>query len=113
MPSGSRLVARIRSCGQARSRRVGQQRAGVDQVLAVVQHQQQLLGRAGASASVSSERPPRLLAHAERRGDRLGHQRRVGQRRQLHQPDAVGVGRQRLAGELQARAASCRTRRRR
>ena len=43
-PSGSRLVARILSPGQAREQGVGQRGAGLDQVLAVVQHQQQASG---------------------------------------------------------------------
>ena len=46
MPSASRLVARRRSVGAGPQQGVGQPGAGVDQVLAVVQHQQQALGRA-------------------------------------------------------------------
>jgi hypothetical protein len=42
-----------------------------------------------------------VLLHAQHRGDRLGHQRRIRQRRQLHQPNAIRVGLQSLAGEVQ------------
>ena len=59
-------------------------------MLAVVQHQQQ----APAGQPVPHDvrrRPARLVGHAQRARHRRGHQVRVGQRRQLDQPDAVRV----------------------
>ena len=63
-PSGSRLVARMRELRAGAQQRVGQRGAGVEQVLAVVQHQQHLLRRAAPRPACRSERPPGLLAHA-------------------------------------------------
>jgi hypothetical protein len=57
-------------------------------VLAIVQVQQQALG-AERRQERRQQGPARLLAHAERRRHGLGHQHRVRQRRQLHQPDAI------------------------
>jgi hypothetical protein len=61
-------------------------------VLAVVQHQQQAPGPQRRRERLE-QRPPGLLADPRGRGGRLGHQRGVGQGRQLHQPDAVRVRR--------------------
>ena len=61
--SGSRLVARTCSRGQAAQQVGGQLGAGVDQVLAVVEHQQQVLRRAGTRSACRST----LRASASRR----------------------------------------------
>jgi len=37
------------------------------------------------------DRPPRLLLHAQDRRHRLRHDLRVGERRELDEPDAVGI----------------------
>ena len=42
-----------------------------------------------------------LLGHAQHGGDRLGHQRRVCQRRQLHEPSAIREVIQHPGGDLQ------------
>ena len=42
--------------------------------------------------------------HAKRRGDRLRHQQRIAQRRQLNEPDAVCVHFGDAGGELQGKA---------
>ena len=91
--SGSRLVARMRRCGQARSRALGQPCAGGDQVLAVVEEEQQVLGLEKGRQGLDQRLAGRL-AHAKGRGDGLGHQRRVGERGQLDQPDAIRVARE-------------------
>jgi hypothetical protein len=69
-------------------------------VLAVVQEEQQAPGpqRVGERGQ---QGPTPLLAHPDGGGHGLGHQPRVAQRGQLHQPGAVGVRGQRLGGRLQ------------
>ena len=88
-PSASRLVARMRRPGQARSSGVGQRgrrrRRRCSQLSSTSSSR---CGRSGVRER-RQQRPARLLPHAQRRGHRLGHQRRVGQRRQLDQPHAV------------------------
>ena len=74
--------------------------ARIEKVLAVVQHQQHLLAPQRLRQRVQ-ERPPPVLLDVEHRGHRLRHQRRVSERCQVHQPDAVGVRLQRLTRELQ------------
>ena len=56
------------------------------------------------AASAVQDRPPGLVAHAQAAATCCGHQRRVGQRRQLHQPDAVGEIVQQRLGHLQRQA---------
>ena len=112
--SGSRLVARIRRPGQAAQQRLGQRGAGVDQVLAVVQHQQQApAGQPARPASSVSGRPGCSGDAQRARPTACGHQRRVGQRRQLDQPDAVGIVAPHRPRRPRAPAGSCRRRRRR
>ena len=77
----------------------GQLGAGLDDMLAVVQHQQQVLfaqlfGQRRQHALVG------LVAHPQHQGDGLVYQGRVGQRGQLDQPHAVGIAGQELAGGL-------------
>ena len=45
----------------------------------------------GVVGEDGGEAPPTGITHPQNRGDRLGHQGRVGQRRELHQPDTIGV----------------------
>ena len=90
MPSASRLVASTRTPGQpAAARRPGgrRRRAGARSCRAPA------AGGAAASAAEQrgQERPAGLLAHAQRARRRPAAPGRVGQRRQLDQPDAVRV----------------------
>ncbi len=71
--------------------RLGQLGAGVHQVLAVVQHQQQAPPAQGVARARSAGRASGVQRHAHRLRHRLGHQVRVGQRRQFHQPHPVRV----------------------
>ncbi len=73
-------------------------------MLAVVQDQQQLPGAEGAQHGVQS-RSTRLLRDRHRRQDRVGHQRRVSQRRQLDEPDAIRKSIQLPGRDLQREAA--------
>ena len=67
---------------------VGQQRAGVDQVLTVVEDEQQPLG--GDVLDQPGDGPPaRLIAQAERGHDRFGDELWVSQAGELHQPHAI------------------------
>lgn len=67
-------------------------------MLTVVQNEQQ----AALTQRLNQRHTHRLhrrLAHADRGSNRIGDDRRRRQRRQVHQPDPIGVGgKQRLAG---------------
>ena len=94
MPSGSRLVARTVQPRAGAQERVGQRGAGVQRgARSCPARSSTRFGPQVRRPSVARSGRPGLLPHAQRRGHRLGHQRRVGQRRQLHQPDAVRVAR--------------------
>ncbi len=85
-----RLAAR-RQHAQARARpqqRPDRPRAGVRQMLAVVEHEQQLPRRRRVGER-RHRRAARLLANAERRADRRRNQGRVGEPAELDQPHAV------------------------
>ena len=69
---------------------LGERRASVDQVLAVIQHEQERPG-AQVLRQSSRERSATPFMEAEHQGHRLRHHGRVDQRRQFHQPDAVRV----------------------
>ena len=58
MPSASRLLAMIFKCGTVAQQVIGQLRAGLDQVLAVIQDEQQAFGRADSSVTRSSRDAP-------------------------------------------------------
>ena len=80
--------------------RLGQRGGGADDVLAVVEEQEhrleaQVVGQADIDGRV------RLVLDAERSGHLRGHRRWVGDRRQLDQPDAVRVGIDEAAGDLE------------
>ena len=68
-------------------------------MLAVVHHQEQGFGMQEVGDCLHQR--PMLFSHAHRGGDGLRHQRRVSERFQLHQPDAVLVGLQEFGGHLQ------------
>jgi hypothetical protein len=85
--------------GAAGQQTVGKPGARLDQVLAVVQHQQERLGPQKIRERVGKA-PARLFAHAQNRGDRLGREGGIGQRRQIHKPDAVFVLFDPLGGRL-------------
>jgi hypothetical protein len=82
---------------------VGERRAGPEQVLAVVQHQQEAAG-AERVAHRREQRAAGLLLDAHRRRDGLRHERRVRQRRQLHRPHPVRVAPQRRGGDPEGEA---------
>ena len=80
--------------GEARrgpQERLDQPGTGVRHVLAVVQHEQGLAGPQVVGQGLP-HRPAGPLGHAQRRGDRLRHQRRVRQRREFDEPRPVRVG---------------------
>ncbi len=80
-----------------------QLRARRQQMLAIVEHEQEppasdeLLQRL-------ADRPAGLFPDPERRGDRIGNEARIGHRREVHEPDTVGVRVQHLGGEPQRQA---------
>jgi hypothetical protein len=59
-------------------------------VLAVVEDQEQAPIAQGRQEG-RQQRLARLLTNPDGRGDRRGDEVRIGQRRQLDQPDAVGI----------------------
>ena len=111
IPSASRLVARIVRPGHGAEQRIDElahSRSGARSCRAPGASGE----RAAGPSSVSSSGPARLpRADVERGRDRLRDQCRVGERRQLDQPHAVGK-RSSSRRAPRARAASCRTRRR-
>ena len=103
--SGSRLVARTVRLGTSRQQSVEVRRGG-QQMLQVVHHQQ--------DRPLPEERRQRcegilrrLLAHPHHPGDRRHHQSGIGQRRQIHEPDAIREALRHLlrGGNRQARLA--------
>ncbi len=62
---------------------------GVEHVLTIVEHQQpdSALQRGGHALAHALAR---LLGDAQHRRDRVGHRRRIGDRRQFENPDAIG-----------------------
>ena len=76
--------------GTALKQRFGQLGAGGDQVLAIVQDQEQFFA-AQVGPQGLDQRAARLLAHSQRRRDLLGDEERIGQRRVLDQPAALGL----------------------
>ena len=91
MRRGSRLVARTCRFGQARSSRSASARAGLDQVLAVVEHEQQVpvadlprerVDRVALGAQLQPERGGRLLGHRAP-GRRPARARRARRRRRV------------------------------
>lgn len=68
---------------------VRQVRAGRDGVLAVGEHRQERLGAEELHERLH-DRPPRLLAHPERGGDRVGEEARVREQREVDAPHAPG-----------------------
>ena len=108
-PSPSRLVARIRHRRRLREDGLDQIGGGVEHVLAVVEHQQPdpALQRGGHRLAHGLAR---LLGDAQHRRHRVGHRRRIGDRRQFENPDTVGkfIGQPRR--DLRSPGGSCRPR---
>jgi hypothetical protein len=79
-------------------------RAGADQVLAVVQHDQDVLGREGIDQGLQHRPAPaaRWPGDPQRIGDGRRHVLGVGDRGQLDQPDPVPGPVEQLGGHLQA-----------
>ena len=104
-PAVQRLATRRQDLHTRRGTqdRRGQQRAGGEQMLAVVKDQQERPG-----AQVLRQRLDQWmlgsLGHAEGRGDRLRHERLILQRRKLHKPDAIGVAALQVPPHLQRQA---------
>jgi hypothetical protein len=82
-----------RRCLQELPGRIG---AAVQQVLAVVEHDER--------PALRDLRQQVALGHAQRRGDRERHMPLVGDRGELDQPDAVRVSAQGFAGDVQRKA---------
>ena len=74
--------------------------ARIDQMLTVVEHEQQS-SRRQVVAENAGQRPSGLLPYLESSGHGLCHQGRIGQRRQLDQPDPVVEDLHQLAGRDQ------------
>jgi hypothetical protein len=72
--------------------RVGEVGGGLDQVLAIVHHQQRLAVLECLDEGLE-KRTARLLAHPEDAGHRLRNEAGLGERRELHQPRPVRIGR--------------------
>ena len=113
MPSGSRLVARIRRPRAAGEQAVGQLGRGDDDVLAVVEDEQRIAGaerieqarlRIGGRCAPVGQR--RLAQRRARRARRATSPSRVAERGQLHEPRRARRARRELEGEPRlARAA--------
>ena len=74
---------------------MGELGARVDEMLAVVEHDQYMRVAKGARERLSHR--PRLRADPDRGGHRAGHERGIRQRCELDQPDAIHVVLKRLA----------------
>ena len=100
---------RLAAAGQNAQLRVGmQQRVGqlgacVDQVLAIIQYQQHIL-IAQVRGERGEQRPAGLLTHTQHGGDCLRNERRIGQWRQLDQPDSIREPRVHRRRQLQRQA---------
>ena len=107
--SGSRLVAITRTPGAALRTSVTSRAAALEQVLAVVHHQQQLL-----VAQVGEQEGPRLgrglVAQVQGRQDGVVDQSRVPDLGELDQPRAVGEAAREVGRRSGSRGGSCRRR---
>ena len=97
--------------GQARSSALGERGAGVDQVLAVVEHEQH--ARVADQAAERGDRvAPRSAAAApSARGGLADHERRVADRGELDEPDAVCEAVRLPRGQLEREPRLARSRR--
>ena len=100
LPAGGQDARRA---GQARSRASASRAQASSRCSQLSSTSSRRLGRS-ASVERGQQRPARLLPHAHAPGHRLGHQGRVGQRRQLHQPHPVRVRLQGVGRGLQGQA---------
>ena len=85
----SRVVTRQRDV-RAAAQELGDDRAGVDDLLEVVEDEQHVARRRSSSASASMAGRAALSASAERPGDRRGDEGRVADGVEGDEPDAVG-----------------------
>ena len=99
----SRLVARIFTVVGTREYRFDQVSGGIEDVLAVVEHQQSrtILQRRGDAGGHAHSR---LLNDSEYSGDGLGHRGGIADRGQLDHEDAVGEPMGRPGGHFQRQA---------
>ena len=88
---------------RGQQQRGGERGAGVDQVLAIVEQQQQT-PRLEMTAERLREVDTGALAHAQHLRDRARHQRRIGDRAELDEPHAVGIRVVRFGRHLQREA---------
>ena len=105
--SRSRLVAKIRAVAGTGEDGLDQVGRGVAHVLAVVEHQQPdpAFQRGGHALGHGLAR---LLGNAQHRGHRIGHRRRIGDRRQFEKPNTVREFIGQIGRDLQRPAWSCR-----
>ena len=103
-PSASRLVASTRSVGAAAQQRARRARRAASSTCSQLSSTTSARRVARCSVSVVERRAPRLVAHAERGGDRLGDALGLGERRQVDEPHAVRDARRQRA--RRARSAS-------
>ena len=69
-------------------------------MFAVIEDEQERL-RPQHIGEGAQERPARLLAQPEDARHCAGHQARIGQRCQLHEPDPVRIGVQQVSSDLE------------
>jgi hypothetical protein len=86
--------------GRGAQDRVRERRAGAHDLLAVVEDQQ-CLARFQMRAQRVRERFSRLLAHGEHLCRFMRDERRIADRREIEEPDAVGVRIEHVGGDLQ------------
>ena len=86
--------------GRRAQQRVGKRCAGAHHLLAVVEDQQRL-PRLQMRAQRVRERLARLLAHGEHLRRLVRDERRIADRREVQEPDAVGIRVEHVGGDLQ------------
>jgi hypothetical protein len=82
---------------------LGEIRGPFEDVLAVVEDHEHALALRVARQRLD-HRPPRILLHAQYRGERMRHALLVGHGCQLHEPDAVGEFEEQARAHLQRQA---------
>jgi hypothetical protein len=86
--------------GRGAKQRIGERRACAHHLLAVVEDQQ-ALPRLQVRAQRVGERLAGLLAHGEHLCRLVRDERRVADRREIEEPDAVGIRIEHVGGDLQ------------
>ena len=103
MPSASRLLARSLRCGHWLSRASASSAQAPMRCSQLSRISNSCLPRRKSASDSKGERPGCWRA-AQRGGDGLHHQARVGQRGELHQPGAIGEAGQGLGRHLERQA---------